>query len=102
MDFFVYVYLDPRKEGEYIFENKVMTHQPFYVGIDKNNRHLSYLKETLNNTTNKAKFYKINNIKKEGFEPIVLKIYESIDREKSCSIILWIIEEDPRGVFFIC
>ena len=86
MEFFVYIYLDPRKKGEYIFENIVMNHQPFYVGIGKGERHLSHLKENENNTSNKIKFNKIQKIISEGHSPIVVKIFENLERNFVCEI----------------
>lgn len=86
MEFFVYIYLDPRSKGDYSFRDVNFGYKPFYVGIGKGNRHLSHLKETLENTTNKAKFYKIRKIRQEGFEPIVFKIFEEIDRNTACDI----------------
>ncbi len=86
MEFFVYVYLDPRKEGEYNFENITMANEPFYVGIGKGNRHLSHLKENKLNTSNRLKFNKIQKIISEGHIPIVIKVFENIERDFACEI----------------
>lgn len=86
MEFFVYVYLDPRKNGEYNFETITMMHEPFYVGIGKGNRHLYHLKESENNTINKLKFNKIQKIISEGLNPIVIKVFENIKRSFACEI----------------
>lgn len=86
MEFFVYVYLDPRHMGEFNFEDILISYKPFYVGIGKGERHLSHLKENKGNTINRLKFNKIQKIISEGHIPIVVKIFENIDREKACEI----------------
>lgn len=86
MEFFVYVYLDPRKEGEYVFEDIIMKYQPFYVGMGKGERHLSHLKENKLNTINRLKFNKIKKIISEGYNPIVVKIFKNIERNFACEI----------------
>ena len=37
-NFYVYVYLDPRKTGEFIFDEFKFDFEPFYVGKGKNRR----------------------------------------------------------------
>lgn len=77
MEHYVYVYLDTRKPGQYIYQDLKFDYEPFYVGQGKNNRCYSGLK-------NGGSFYKRNKINKifsDGFEPVVKKIYENIDFE---------------------
>jgi hypothetical protein len=83
MEFFVYMYLDPRVKGKFNFEEFTFDNQPFYVGIGKGKRHLSHLKENENNTSNKIKFNKIRKIIADGYNPIIIKLYENISREIS-------------------
>lgn len=53
--YYVYSLIDPRNN------------KPFYVGNGKkeNDRHEDHFNETLENTTNRAKFYKIQDISDE-------------------------------------
>ena len=56
---YVYCLFDPRNE------------LPFYVGMGGGNRCFSHLKETKDNTQNIRKYYKIQSIREDGFEPRV-------------------------------
>ncbi len=67
--FYVYVYLDPRKPGHYIYGEYVFDHEPFLVGKGSNKRAWDHLKR--NTTKNDFLHYKIFNIRKESKEPIV-------------------------------
>ncbi len=40
--FYVYVWLDPRKQGKYIYGNRKFLHEPIYVGKGKGRRHKDY------------------------------------------------------------
>jgi len=41
--FYVYIYLDPRKPGKYVYGNYVFDYEPFYVGKGCNSRALEHL-----------------------------------------------------------
>lgn len=73
MKFYVYVYLDPRKPGKYVYGEYKFDYEPFYVGKGSNDRshriHSHYGKYTQ---------YKINKIEKSGFIPIIIKQYNLI------------------------
>lgn len=43
-DFYVYVYLDPRKSGEYIYDDLKFNYEPFYVGKGRGDRIISSLR----------------------------------------------------------
>lgn len=90
-DFYVYIYLDPRKPGEYFYEDLKFDFEPFYVGKGKGNRifrHTYLFKDEVNN-------YKINKIKKIKslkLNPIILKLVDNLNEtmafEKEKEIIL--------------
>lgn len=42
---YVYIYLDPRKQGNYKYENYFFDYEPFYVGKGCKNRLYAHLKE---------------------------------------------------------
>ena len=64
--YYVYVQIDPR------------TWLPFLYGKGSGNRLHDHMKETLENTINKRKFYKIRKLKKLGLEPIIMKHKEGM------------------------
>ena len=80
--YYVYVYLDPRKKGEFIYGEYRFEYEPIYVGKGVRNR----IKQHLINV-NKGKtslFYnKLRKIVKDGFSPISIKLIEGLTEEKS-------------------
>ena len=44
--FYVYIYLDPRKRGKYIYEEFKFNYEPFYVGKGKGDQIKSHLNES--------------------------------------------------------
>ena len=75
-NFYVYVYLDPRKPSQYAYGDYIFDYEPFYVGKGQNGRWLEHLK------INKYNHYLNNKIKKiqreEGIDPIVIKYCENM------------------------
>lgn len=71
MTYYIYELVDPR------------TGQPFYVGKGKwsNRRHMDHLRETFENNTNRFKFFKIQSIRNDGFEPDVRIVVNNIQDE---------------------
>jgi hypothetical protein len=61
-NFYLYVYLDPRKPGYYKYDDLVFYYEPIYVGKGKNNRKLSHIKEC--NKDNKGNLLKRNKLSK--------------------------------------
>lgn len=83
MNTYVYVYLDPRKSGDYSYNEYSFCYEPFYVGIGKGSRlldHLSY-KEHYNPFLGR----KINRIRKIGRFPVITKLQENLFREEAQS-----------------
>lgn len=75
--FYVYVYLDPRKKGEFKYGDYEFEYEPFYVGKGHGKRSLEHLRESqLKHKTHKNN--KIKKIRQEGYEPIIVKISENL------------------------
>lgn len=75
-NFYVYVYLNPLKIGNYNYGKINFNYEPFYVGKGCNNRcnfHTKYVDEK-----NKLKQNIINKIIKNNKNPIIIKLYENI------------------------
>ena len=77
--YYVYVYLDPRKKGEFTYGDYKFEYEPFYVGKGCYKRCLEHINPNRmkcdNNTYKNRKINKIINI---GLKPIILKISENI------------------------
>ena len=58
-----------------------ITNQVFYVGKGTKNRCYQHLKDTLETSKNKRLWGHINNIRKEGKEPIVFKLQENLEED---------------------
>ena len=71
--FYNYVYLDPRKPGDYIYGDYSFNYEPMYIGKGKKDRIDIHLKKKY-----KHKFInKIKKIIRLGLEPIRYKLFES-------------------------
>lgn len=71
--FYVYIYLDPRKNGGYKYGEYEFDYKPFYVGKGSGNRKNIHLIKSRNNTEKSHFFYKIRKIRKDtGKEPIII------------------------------
>ena len=82
LGYYVYVYMDPRKPGDYIYGELKLTHKPFYVGKGYGYR----INEHMYKTHLKRNNHKNNKIKKilsEGLEPIRVKVYEGLTEKES-------------------
>lgn len=81
--FYVYVYLDPRKPGNYCYDGEIIfEYEPFYVGKGRKKRYLSHLKEQ-KKISNKRKVFRIRKITEEGKEPIIVLLEKQLT--ESCA-----------------
>jgi hypothetical protein len=87
---FIYVYLDPRKPGEYKYGDYQFDHEPFYVGVssgrtihDRKVRHLQYAKNDKDITNNNYKKNIIKSILFDNLEPIILKYIDRMSLSES-------------------
>jgi hypothetical protein len=89
-NYYIYIYLDPRESGRYVYENFSFLYKPFYIGKGKDRR--------LFDKRSRSKIFKnkINKIKKLGLEPIVFKLYENLNEEQSFKLEMKLIKEIGR------
>lgn len=87
---FIYVYLDPRKTGEYKYGDYQFDNEPFYVGVssgrtihDRKVRHLQYAKNDKDITNNNYKKNIIKSILFDNLEPIILKYIDGMSLSES-------------------
>lgn len=87
-DYYVYVYLDPRKEGKYEYNHICFLYEPFYVGKGRRYRYREHLYEAYNfKDANKHKCRIIRLIKSIlNIEPYILKLHENINDIQSINL----------------
>lgn len=78
-DYYVYVYLDPRKPGAFLYGDFVFDHEPFYVGMGRRNRLYHHMTGT--DKKNNIKFFKIKKIVEEYGNPIIIKYRENMTQD---------------------
>lgn len=78
-EYYVYVYLDTRNPGKYIYEDLEFNYEPFYVGKGKNRRYKDHYKLRLNNI---GHFYhKLNSMINDGFVPEIIFIKDNMSED---------------------
>jgi hypothetical protein len=78
-EFYVYIYLDPRKPGSYNYGDYMFNYEPFYVGKGKGNRMYVHLKD-------QSKCYKVHKIQKilsekYNLEDYIIKIEDNMEEQ---------------------
>jgi len=90
MNYYVYVYLDPRLPGSYGYSGYEFEYEPFYVGKGRGWRFRNHLlKVKRGKYPNLPKFHIIKQILDSGNEPIIIKYKENMSEEES-----FLLEED--------
>lgn len=84
--FYVYAYLDPRKSGSFDYKEIHFDYEPFYIGKGKGDRDQVHLIEK--DSGNRHKHNKIQQIIREGFEPIIIRLQEELSEQEA-----WDLEE---------
>lgn len=92
--YYVYIYLNPLKEGKFSFGKHQFDYEPFYVGKGKNNRINVHLNVVDNQ--NKLKQRIINKIKNNNKNPIVIKLYENISEYSAFRLEKYLINKIGR------
>lgn len=82
-NYYVYIYLDPRKPGKFNYLSYSFDFEPFYVGKGTKSRIIRHLKEI---NRNPLKVNKIAKIKREGFEPIIIKLVDNLTDDEAVRI----------------
>jgi hypothetical protein len=84
MNYYVYIYLNKNKPGEYSYDDVSFDYEPFYVGKGKGKRYLYHLNKVRNNSKYKSnlKFRIIEENIKFGLEPIIIR-YDNLTEEQS-------------------
>lgn len=83
MEYYVYIYLNPLKPGNFEYKKFNFEFEPFYIGLGKKNR--------INRHINDAKYHKKKSLKdniilkilKNNIEPIRFKLYDNITLESA-------------------
>lgn len=89
-NFYVYIYLDPRKSGRFEYNEYCFLFEPFYVGKGRGKRW-----KKISDRSNYFK-RKINKIKLLGLKPIIFKIEENLFGQKSLNLEIKLINEIGR------
>lgn len=94
-DYYVYIYLDPRKPGKYKYGEYKFDYEPFYVGKGKGRRYI--VKQ------GRTEYFKrkLNKIKKYGMIPIIIKLFDNISEKRSFDIekqLIYEIEKVSSGI----
>jgi len=75
--YYVYVYLDPRKKGDFIYGLYKFDYEPFYIGKGSKERCNDHIFDCKLKTFS-FKNNKIKKILSLGFKPIILKVSENL------------------------
>jgi hypothetical protein len=76
-NFYIYVYLDPRKPGNFVYGEYKFDFEPFYVGKGIDDRFKMHLYESVSKRST-PKLNKIRSIFEQKLVPIIIKIYEGL------------------------
>lgn len=82
-DYFVYALCDPRKPGNFKYDDLIFTFEPFYIGKGHGNRPQQHWFSSAERKYNKIKSNKISSIKTAGLVPIVVKVMEGLEQDRA-------------------
>jgi len=101
-NYYVYVYLDPRKPGDYNYKNINFKFEPIYIGKGKKDRAYYHLETIINNHKGREKKLnphlknKIKKIIDDGLSPIIIKYYNNLDEDKAFLLEKYLIDDIGR------
>ena len=99
--FYIYVYMDPRRVGNYFWDDYIFPCEPFYIGKCKNNRVVAHIDSVLKNKKdcNNLKIERIKNIIDEtGYYPIYGKFIDNLYEEEAFKLERMLIK-DLKGSY---
>lgn len=87
-NYFVYIYLDPTKSGDYIYNEYKFDYEPIYVGCSNYERIYKHLYDVrcnrkLTKYTNACFYQKIKEILDKNKEPIIIKIIDFLSKKEA-------------------
>jgi len=83
--YYTYIYLDPRKPGNYVYDNYIFDYEPFHVGKGKGQRCIAGLKDYKSGRKS-HKIYKLLKIHESNNTVIIKKIIEHVSNAVACSM----------------
>ena len=94
--FYTYIYLNPRKPGNYSYGDYTFDYEPFYVGKGMKGQWLTHLKQAENRQSDKYsdnpyKLRKIRKLLRIGFAPIILKIEKNLLEQYAYDLETWFV-----------
>lgn len=104
--FYTYIYLDTRKPGKYVYEDYSFDFEPIYVGKGKKRRDVSHFQSAkraekgLNESKLKITLFKskLSSIIKAGYEPIILRLFETEIEQEAFDLEIKLIDLIKRSV----
>lgn len=78
-NYYLYVYLNPLKIGEFNYSNYTFNCEPVYIGIGQSLRYKSHLINSHNQELKKF----INYLKQENIEPSIQKVHEKLSKKEA-------------------
>lgn len=96
MEFYVYVYLDTRKPGIYVYGDLVFDYEPIYVGKGKKRRYKNHM--TLRNYIENHFYHKLNKMIAEGFYPEIILVKDKLDEKQAFEIEIDMIKQIGRNI----
>lgn len=97
-EFYVYIYLDPRKSGKFTYGEYVFDYEPIYIGKGKLDAHRVHLRQARSNGHyNIYKIQKIRKILNENMNPIIIKYKEHLDEKEALKLEIRMIKTIGRN-----
>lgn len=93
-NYYIYVYLNPLKSGEFCFGKTRVKYEPFYIGKGSGNR--MDIHNKVIDKHNRLKQNIINKIKLENKNPIIILLYENITEHSAFRLEKHLINEIGR------
>lgn len=86
--YYIYTFLDPRKPGTFSYGDYTFDYEPFYIGKGTSTRMFDHMRNEKNPLLSK----KIDELKTENLNPIILKIVENLTNMTSYKIERYLIK----------